>query len=508
MKKSKLFVYLAILVLLFSFSLVSTSCGGGNNGGGTPPPPKPTVSLTASASSISLGASVTLNWSSTNATSCAASGDWSGAKPTSGSESVTPATTGSKTYTLSCSGAGGSASASVSVSVTGNPVPKIVSVGMDAIFCPRECAVSVIIEVQNVSVDMTTFTSNHGNLLSLQLIDPTHMQIMFNFDTPHYNPGFFEIWATNPPPGGGDSNHARLAFLGNLNTLALSETEAFQLGQGSGTVYKFRLGDGATDGQFGGGLIYGISVDDKTGYVIMTNRDQIFWGDQNGNGLGSSNNEDSPLAVSAKGGYACASQDMAGKVVSSELLQGTQPLIPVAVGNTPWDVAMAKLGDQLACAVYNAGDGQFSLVKIPETVLWRSSTLNGLTPFDQILGGQGGWQLSVSDSGPAQGTAALLAQYDKAVVFVDLNTALETRRVALDGVPFRIAVDNVHGTVIVALADVSAGLTRFVKVDIVTGAVTPLNSTVDFLATGFGVSADGSSLYVANRDQFRILPNE
>jgi hypothetical protein len=114
--RAKLFLITVVLASNFL-----TNCGGGGNGGGTSPLPKPTVSISASPSSIIIGQSVTLSWSSTNATSCAASGDWSGTKATSGKETVTPSTTGSKTYSLSCSGAGGTGSASASVTVTSPP---------------------------------------------------------------------------------------------------------------------------------------------------------------------------------------------------------------------------------------------------------------------------------------------------------------------------------------------------------------------------------------------------
>jgi hypothetical protein len=65
---------------------------------------------------------VTLTWSSTNATSCAASAspsesDWSGTRATSGSQSVTPASSGTINYTLMCTGAGGSGSGAASVTV-------------------------------------------------------------------------------------------------------------------------------------------------------------------------------------------------------------------------------------------------------------------------------------------------------------------------------------------------------------------------------------------------------
>jgi hypothetical protein len=94
----------------------SSACLNGSAG--------PSVSLSANPTSISPGSSSTLTWSSSNATSCVASGGWSGSKSTSGSQSVTPS--GTTTYTLTCSGAGGSASQSATVSVSGSTSPPAV----------------------------------------------------------------------------------------------------------------------------------------------------------------------------------------------------------------------------------------------------------------------------------------------------------------------------------------------------------------------------------------------
>jgi len=77
--------------------------------------PLPAVNISASPTTILLGQSSTLTWSSTNASACVASGDWSGTKAVSGSEAVTPSSIGTKTYTLSCSGLGGTTSNSTTV---------------------------------------------------------------------------------------------------------------------------------------------------------------------------------------------------------------------------------------------------------------------------------------------------------------------------------------------------------------------------------------------------------
>jgi CubicO group peptidase (beta-lactamase class C family) len=90
---------------------------------GVPPPPPgaPTVSLTSSTSSVAAGGTVTLNWSSASADACTASNGWSGAKATTGSETVTVSQT--TTYTLGCTGAGGTTTQSVTVTVGAAPNP-------------------------------------------------------------------------------------------------------------------------------------------------------------------------------------------------------------------------------------------------------------------------------------------------------------------------------------------------------------------------------------------------
>lgn len=80
----------------------------------------PTASLTPSVTSVAQGGTVTLTWSSQNATSCTATGGWSGTQPTSGSVQTSPinATT---TFTLACMGPGGTTT--VSATVTANSAP-------------------------------------------------------------------------------------------------------------------------------------------------------------------------------------------------------------------------------------------------------------------------------------------------------------------------------------------------------------------------------------------------
>ncbi|MEJ2405547.1 MAG: fibronectin type III domain-containing protein [Candidatus Thiodiazotropha sp.] len=75
------------------------------------------VTLTADPTSVPTDGSTTLTWESVNADSCTASGDWSGSKDLSGTETIDGLTADSQ-FTLTCSDADGSASSSVDVTIT------------------------------------------------------------------------------------------------------------------------------------------------------------------------------------------------------------------------------------------------------------------------------------------------------------------------------------------------------------------------------------------------------
>ena len=84
----------------------------------TPPTPLPAVALTAAPTIVAPGGTSLLTWTSTNATACTASGGWSGALPTAGSQ-TTAALTTNTSYSLTCTGAGGTgAAAAVAVAVS------------------------------------------------------------------------------------------------------------------------------------------------------------------------------------------------------------------------------------------------------------------------------------------------------------------------------------------------------------------------------------------------------
>jgi hypothetical protein len=103
-------------VAIVGFALVLGACGGGGGGSSPAPAPRPTVTLSANAAQITEGESVQLTWTSTNAASCTASGGWTGALATSGTQTVGPLTQ-TTNFVVTCTGSGGTASDSGLIAV-------------------------------------------------------------------------------------------------------------------------------------------------------------------------------------------------------------------------------------------------------------------------------------------------------------------------------------------------------------------------------------------------------
>ncbi len=87
--------------------------------------PAPTVDLKVNNSNGPLSfdppANYTLSWTSTNAASCNATGDWSGAQATNGTQVFTSVPSGLYTYTITCTNPAGSATDSVTVNILSAP---------------------------------------------------------------------------------------------------------------------------------------------------------------------------------------------------------------------------------------------------------------------------------------------------------------------------------------------------------------------------------------------------
>jgi hypothetical protein len=117
------------IALVLAATSTVAACGGSGSTPSAPSstttttvPAAPTVTLTASPTSVVSGSSSALSWSSANATACAASGNWSGSQPVTGSASTGALNTNSS-YTLTCTGPGGSGAATTTITVTAAAPP-------------------------------------------------------------------------------------------------------------------------------------------------------------------------------------------------------------------------------------------------------------------------------------------------------------------------------------------------------------------------------------------------
>jgi len=496
-------------------------------------PQSPTIVISPASTTVALGGSfafgMTIIGSPTPSVSCSVNGAGSvQVSGTTATYSVPLPQPTSFSATLNCTAKNTSGSASTAAQISLQyPVP-VITGPSPAIF---DCV--FLLCIQGFQVTGKGFypggivhDSLFGDLTLPQGVDPQLLVFVSGFDTPHDSPGWIDFSVSTPPggPGGGTSNAVKYAYLRPYNSLVTSAGKGYQLLPPSG-VYAYDLSTGALLGHGGGAAdANGIAVDDKTGNILVSS---FVFPNQNVNifdptfqflGGAATTDKQTVSAVAAGSGYGCVSipgdRSVAVFPFVFSFRDGIAPIQPgTQTGTNPWPVVMTTLNGLPACIAFDPTDLTISVVQesttlgVPGTQLLRTIPVPNLLTFNQATNQstRPGWQLVTFDSGPSQGAAALLSDADNQLVFVDLNKGQEIRRVTLSGAPFNIAVDNTHGLVILANADVSAGVTRFQSVDPASGTVNDLAITSDMLATGLAVSADGTKLFVANRDQFQTL---
>ena len=190
-----------------ALSILLVACGGGGGGGGseTPAPstPPPTISFSANPTSVLVGSESTLTWSSSNASSCAASGAWSGSRPTSGSENVTITTVGDSSFTITCSGEGGSSSSIVTIEgfrQTDGVVVDGYITGADVFIDENANFIADATENSTTSDNEGKFTIKYadGNLVSLGGTDLDSQTLLDNLLITHKLAGHSEFKAITP----------------------------------------------------------------------------------------------------------------------------------------------------------------------------------------------------------------------------------------------------------------------------------------------------------------------
>ena len=153
------------LTISFAVNPPGGCTGSGYNpcsGSGCPGTP-PTVSITPSSGTITRGSSQKLTITSTNATTCIGSGDWSGTIPCSGSIIVSPNAVGTYKYMLKATNSYGSAQAIATLDVTssgctgsGCPPPGAGSCALQALPSSIAPGGSATIYYQCSNVDITS----------------------------------------------------------------------------------------------------------------------------------------------------------------------------------------------------------------------------------------------------------------------------------------------------------------------------------------------------------------
>ena len=104
-------------LLIICSLVILISCGGGGGGSADPAPTPPNVlmSFSSDLNEIYIHNKITLTWSSSNADSCSASGDWIGTKPNNGSEEIIIREAKDSTFILNCSSSSSSADRNITV---------------------------------------------------------------------------------------------------------------------------------------------------------------------------------------------------------------------------------------------------------------------------------------------------------------------------------------------------------------------------------------------------------
>jgi hypothetical protein len=492
----------------------------------------PAVSVTPTKIALALGSSTTFTFNASGSgistSGCGVTGP--GSVVLSGSQATYTAPSNKPpsffaTVTCAATNSAGTGSATIAVNLQ-YPVPTIASVTPVVAVCPRDCTLNVTVGGSGFYPGGTLDVAPLGAIQIPSTSTPTQFSVPLSLQSfaygSNFSPGWLDFSVSSPTdnPGGGQSNVVSSAFLSAFNTAfadlpnpgATSVPNDWQFDATSGGgvgPYANGNGQGAIPFFLLQPTIYDVATEDTSWGLSLGTELAGVYAVPYGAGF-SMVSIDKPLGIDDLNKLACVSQDQDKQVSGIDLSNSSLPVTSVSLGEVPWAVSMTSLSaNETDCVVFDAGNLDLSVLTMPSLGVKNSTTLSGLTPISQAGASQvGGWQLAVFNSGPAAGTAAVLSQADDVVVFVNLANGQEIRRVSLNGMAIRIAPDNTHGTLIIAFADPDNRQTTFQSVNPSTGADTTLQATSPLLATGLGVSQDGSNLFVGMRLQYAVIPNK
>lgn len=216
----------------------SVACGGSQE----------SVVLEAAPTLVTPGGSTTLSWRSTNQSTCAASGGWTGVKAGSGSQATEPLTTTTR-FTLACTGPGGSGvdAAIVGIRPPDSPFPVHVEAGkrhlIDArgrpFFVHGDTPWSLIVQLNREQVDqyLEDRRAQGFNTILVNLIEHEFAEAPPNNE---YGQGPFEVPGDFSSPSDAYFDHAEyvVAKAAEKNILVMLTPAYMGYGGGSQGWYR------------------------------------------------------------------------------------------------------------------------------------------------------------------------------------------------------------------------------------------------------------------------------
>ena len=383
--------------------------------------------------------------------------------------------------------------------------PSVVSLDANTLIAGR---ITITLGVTGVIASDTLKITPSIPILGSQLVNANQIALTLGFDTPHQSDGEYAVQVCNPD-GVACSNPMNLILVPNQNALTIAPSGSLLM-LDLGTVSKFDA-TGTATGSFsiGSGIGGAVTIAaDGSGNAVVGGTTHNSSGTLVG--LVSDDGNGSFLGTAANGTTGCITRQNANLLSCFTTATMSAPLRSTAsTGAEPWLVEILTLPvvstPELDAVVFYRQSTElrrYSTVDMSMRGIALSTT--GVTPKSQLAVGVGVWRLVVFRSGPAAQTGALLSEVEGLVIFFDVNSMKELRRVTLTGIPVvNMAADETHGTVIVAKAD-----KKFVRVDVATGTQTPLVSQSPFPAMGLIVSPDGTKLFAARRGQLVVLSNQ
>lgn len=515
--KANSLIPFVVIVLVFAFA----GCSGGGNS--TPPGPQlpPQVSISVSPTSATVPSGQTQQFTATVTGSSNTAVAWSASAGSISSSGLftAPATSSNISATVTATAqADATKSAQATVTVTPPPTPTTTSVvspfnnNSPFISLPNLGTTSVKLLGSGFASTDNQVVSPSMPFTSRVFVSSTEFDLGLGFDNAHFRTGFYTLAdcnanCSNPP--------ASFAFFGDgLSRLSMGTDGRF-CQRDAGTAACFNADRSAAGSSFAvGNFGAGIAFDNANNLLAVAGAacgpvclydltDPV-------NKFSSANVSGSVKGISQRNGTGCVAQPSEGIVTIFPVdptLHTSVSSPPGTAGAHPWSVDMAQIGTDLEC-VSIATDGTLARFSTADGSVKGSLAITGLT--------SGGTPRVVTfNSGSATGTAAVLSPADSLIVFVNLGTMAEIRRVTAVSTATnhvaQIIADETAGDLIIIFANVNGGTTMstFAKLTIASGNPVPYtgpNSTAALLFMDVAVSPVSPTIIGGSFGQNAAIP--